>query len=431
MFNFLPEQASEYAPDVDWVHHLITDLSVFFTVAIVGTMIYYAIRYRRRGGVDHETPQITGSHTLEIIWTVVPTIVSIFLAYYGIEVYRKMREIPKDAVTINVWGRKWKWDFEYETGKKTTSELIVPVNKSVKLVMQSRDVLHSLFIPAMRTKKDVIPGQYTYQVFKPVKTGDYPVFCTEYCGTEHWNMLANLRVVSEAEYDRWVHDLTVEGGTPAERGKILYTEKGCNACHSLDGSAVIGPSFLKLWGKQEELADGSKALVDENYIKESILNPNAKLVKGYPAAMPAFDGQLSDDEINAFIAFIKTVDGSQPVVKIAAPVKKDDPAEWAKLSPVQRGEKWIKEKAAPACVTCHSLDGSKLVGPSFKGLYNREAALEGGTKAVANDEYIKNSILNPMAQISQGYPPSMPPAYQTQLKDEDIKDIIEYFKTLK
>jgi len=442
MFRFLPEQASAHAADVDWINNLITDLSVFFTVAIVGSMIYFAIRYRRKGGVDHDTPRIEGSHTLEAIWTIVPTVVCIFIGYYGVAIYKEMRTVPANALNITIWGQKWQWDFEYEykdaEGKPQVKKIggknvewVVPVNRPIKLVMQSRDVIHSFFIPAMRVKRDVIPGQWNYISFTPIKTGKFPVFCTEYCGREHSNMMANLSVVSEAEYYRWVQDRSAEmamaGLAPSERGKQLYTAKGCNACHSLDGSRVLGPSFLKVYGAKHKLTDGSEVDVDDNYIQESILHPMAKIVAGYSPVMPSFDGQLNPDELAALIAFIKAQDGSAPIV--AAPPPAADEG-WDKLTPAERGEKWVKGKAIPACTSCHSLDGSKLVGPTFKGLYLREEEMEGAGKVKADDAYIIESILHPGAKIVKGYQNMMPPVYGA-LKEQDFKDIIEYLKTVK
>lgn len=430
MFRYLPEQASDIAPNADWIHNLITDISVFFTVAIVGAMIYFAIRYRQKDGVDHETPQIRGSHLLEIIWTVVPTIICIIVAYYGVVYYQQMRVVPRDALTVNVTAQQWYWTFQYENGKTTKDELVVPVDKPVKLVMKSKDVLHSFFIPAMRVKRDAIPSGYTYISFRPVKTGVYQSYCTEYCGDKHSAMLATARVVSQAEFDQWVNDrseeLALMSKSPADQGKALYVAKGCNGCHSLDGSRIVGPSFLKLWGRKEKTSGGQEVEADENYISESILNPNAKIVEGYPPnVMPSYAGQLGDDQIGQLIAFIKTLDGSKPV-EAAAPAAPaaPDPA-LAAMSPVERGKKWYNEKL---CVTCHSLDGSKLVGPSFLGVYGRQQKMTDGTVVTADDAYIKTSILNPMAQVVEGYPPAMPGGLLTE---EQIPDLIEYLKTIK
>lgn len=432
MFRFLPEQASEFAPSVDWINNLITDISVFFTVAIVGSMIYFAIKYKKRNNVDHETPAIEGSHALELVWTIVPTVICIFVAAYGYIIYDDLRHVPENAMTINVQGQKWKWDFQYSNGKKTTNEFVVPVDEPVRLVMTSTDVLHSFFVPAMRVKNDVIPKQYTYLWFKPVKTGVYRTFCTEYCGTNHSAMLATLRVVSRAEFDRWLEDdsdaLRQARLKPSDLGKELYVSKTCNICHSLTGTPGIGPSFLKIFGQEEEMADGSKVKVDENYLRTSIVNPNAQIVKGYAPAMPSFAGQLSEDEILGLIEFIKTVDGSAPIeVPAAEPPPAADPAELAKMTPAERGRKYYNERL---CITCHSLDGSKLVGPSFKGLYGRSGKLADGSSYTADDEYIKHSILKPADQVVEGYAPTMPP-YEGQLNDENIADITEFLKTVK
>jgi cytochrome c oxidase subunit 2 len=394
-------------------------------VAIVGTMLYFAIRYRKKDGVDHETPHIEGHAGLELIWTVVPSIICIFVAYYGFVIYEEVREPPPNAMQINVTGQKWRWDFEYENGKRTSSELVVPVNEPVKFRITSRDVLHSFFVPAMRVKIDAVPNQYTQVWFNPVKTGEFQVFCTEYCGLQHSAMLAKLHVVSRAEYDRWLNDKSEEmiKLPPEKLGKQLFVKKGCNACHSLDGTKVVGPSFLKLYGKTEELEGGASVVVDDNYIKKSILEPAAQIVKGYAPAMPSFDGQLNDKEMEGLIAFIKSV---QEPVKIVAPVKKDEKPD-SELTPVEHGKKIYETKL---CVTCHSLDGAKLVGPSWKGLYGRRGKLVDGSEYDANDEYIKHSILKPADQIVEGYQPVMPP-YEGQLNDKDIADVIEFMKTLK
>ena len=439
MFRYLPEQASKVAPSVDWLHNWITDISVFFTVAICGAMIYFAIRYRKKDGVDHETPRIEGSNFLEVIWTVVPTIICIWVAYYGIVIYQDMREGEDRALVINAVGKQWIWEFQYENGKQTIGEFVVPVNTPVKVVLTATDVLHSFFVPAMRVKKDAVPGRYTSVMFTPVKTGTYHTFCTEYCGTSHSAMLAKLRVVSEAEYERWVNDRSADlaklSMSPAKLGAKLYQEKGCNACHNLTGTRLVGPSFLKLYqSEKRDFSDGSEVAFDEKnsieeYIRESILYPGAKVVGGYPnGLMPAYDGQLSDNEVKALIAFIKEQDGSAPA-QVEEESGEDLQAKLAAMSPVERGQYHYQNKA---CIGCHSLDGSNLVGPSFKGLYGRTGKLADGSTYEVNDEYLKNSILNPNGQIVEGYQPNqMPQNYKDQLSDEDIEGIIAFIKSLK
>lgn len=431
MFRYLPEQASAHAAEMDWLHHLITDIAVFFTAAIVGSMLYFAIRYRKRSGVNHETPRILGSHFLEIVWTVVPTIICIYIAYYGVAIYKDMRAVGPNANIINVTASQWKWDFQYDNGKKLTNETVIPVGESVKYVMQSTDVLHSFFVPAMRVKKDAVPGMYTYLTFTPTKTGEYPIFCTEYCGKDHSAMMAKLKVVSRAEYDRWLADnsaeLAAQKMSPVELGRSIYSGKGaCKSCHSLDGSRLVGPSWLKLYQKKGKFSDGSEYSADENYLRESILEPNKHVVEGFaPNMMPAFAGQLSDAEITGVISFIRTLDGSAPVAAAAAPVAAA--VDTSKMSPPERGKHLFDTKL---CVTCHSLDGSKIVGPTFKGLYGRKEKIQGAGEVSVDDSYIKESILNPTAKVVEGYPPAMPP-YQGQLSDAEIADLIEYIKTVK
>lgn len=430
MFQYFPEQASDFAEKVDWLNKIVTDISVFFTVAIVGAMIYFAVKYRRRNGVDHETPHIEGSHLLEVIWTVVPTLICIVVAWLGYVYYDEIRTPPANAMTVSVRGTKWTWDFEYENGKRS-KELVVPVNEPVKLLMTSGDVLHSLFIPAMRIKMDVVPKQYTYQWFRPIKTGDYQIFCTEYCGDLHSAMLARLKVLPREEYDRWLADNSEAEALARmdkkEAGGEIYLAKGCNACHSLDGSPRVGPSFLKLFGRKEALLDGSEVDVHEEYLRSSIYEPNKQIVKGYssPSAMPSFQGQISDDEMLSLIAFIKSVDGTQPA--LAQPTPAAPTEDFSKLPPAEYGKKLFTLKL---CATCHSIDGSRLVGPSFKGLYGRDEKITGGTTVKVDDAYLKNSILKPMDQIVDGYPGAMPP-YEGQLSDAELSALIEYIKTIK
>jgi len=434
MLGLLGEQGSDFAYKVDYANDIVTIISVVCTVAIVGAMLYFAVKYRQRDGVDHETPAIEGNNALEVIWTVFPTLVCIWVAWLGYDSFVDLRTPPPGAMEVNVTGRKWAWDFQYKNGKRTTSELVVPVGEPVKLIMTSKDVLHSFFVPVMRTKMDVIPGRYTHEWFRPIKTGDFQVFCTEYCGNEHSKMLARLKVLPKAEFERWLADDSEErklaAMKPSDRGKELYVAKQCVTCHSLDGSPRVGPSWLKLFGKQGQLASGDKYTADENYIRESILNPQAKTVAGYPAmGMPSYQGQLSDDDLTGIIEFIKTIDGSQKIeVAPAAPPKKADAA-LASMTPAERGKALVAD-SSNMCLTCHSLDGSKVVGPSFKGLWGRKEKLSDGSEVQVDAAYIKESVWKPAAKIVAGYGPAMPAMYEGKLTDENLNDIIEYLKTL-
>lgn len=433
MLGLLGEQGSDFAYKVDYAHDIVTIISVICTVAIVGVMLYFAIIYRQRNGQDHETPAIEGNNTLEVIWTVFPTLVCIWVAWLGYDSFVDLRTPPANAMEVNVTGRKWAWDFQYSNGKKTTSELVVPVGEPVKLIMTSRDVLHSFFVPVMRTKMDVIPGRYTHEWFRPIKTGDFQVFCTEYCGNEHSKMMARLKVLPRAEFERWLADDSeakkLAAMKPSDMGKQLYVSKSCNTCHSLDGSQKVGPSWLKLYNRQGSLTNGQSYVADHNYIKESILNPAAKVVAGYQAGvMPSYAGQLSDVEIESIIEFIKTVDGTQKIEpEVALPKRQDASA--AAASPADRGRALFQD-SANACAGCHSIDGSRMSGPSFKGLWGRKEKLADGSEVTVDAAYIKESIWKPQAKVVASYPPIMPGIYEGKLSEENINDIIEYIKTL-
>lgn len=311
--TWIPEVASNLASKVDGVLLVITIMSVFFFILITILLVYFSIKYRRRSDND-ETPYITGSEPLEIIWTVIPSILLIVLFIYGYVVYMDMRTPPEDAVDINVVGKQWLWEFDYYNGKKTLNELYVKQNVPVRMIMRADDVLHSFFIPQFRVKQDILPGRYTQLWFTPTKVGTFDLFCAEYCGTGHSMMLAKVNVLSPEAYDIWENGLPGEDGaavsglTPVELGEKIYNEKGCNACHSLDGSVVLGPSFKGLYGRDVELADGTIVKADENYIQKSIIEPQAEMVKGYQPVMPSFKGILSEDDIAALIAYMKTLD---------------------------------------------------------------------------------------------------------------------------
>jgi cytochrome c oxidase subunit 2 len=310
--TWIPEVASNLASKVDGVLLLITLLSLVFFILITIVLVYFAVKYRRKRE-DEETPYITGSEPLEIIWTVIPSILLIVLFVYGFVVFKDMRMPPKDSVEVTVQGKQWLWTFDYYNGKKTINELYVQQNRPVRLVMEAQDVLHSFFVPGFRVKQDLVPGRYTQLWFTPTKIGTFDIFCAEYCGTGHSAMLGKVIVLSPEAYEIWEKGVKAEEGTgvaslpPAELGEKIYKEKGCNACHSVDGSTLVGPSFKGIFGHPVELQDGSTADVDENYIKQSILEPQAQVVKGFAPVMPSFKGILSDQDVTALVAYIKTL----------------------------------------------------------------------------------------------------------------------------
>ncbi len=307
--HWVPEVASNLASKVDAVIWFITVISLVFFILISIFLVYFAIRYRRRQE-NEETPYITGSHVLETIWTIIPSILLIVIFVYGFVVYKDMRTPPEDSLEVTVIGRQWLWQFKYNNGKTTLNELYIPEGRPIKLVMTSEDVLHSFFVPAFRVKQDLVGGMYTYLWFTPTKNGTYELFCAEYCGTGHSAMLGKVIVMSPQEYEKWEkgeEEKAVASLPPAELGKQLYTQRGCNACHSIDGSTLVGPTWKGLYGHEVVMQDGTKVTADENYIREAILEPQAKMVKGFGPVMPSFKGVISDDEITDLIAYIKTL----------------------------------------------------------------------------------------------------------------------------
>jgi cytochrome c oxidase subunit 2 len=303
--DYMPVQGSTFAREIDFMNNFITYVATFCTLAITGVMIYFTIKYRKRSDNDL-TPNITHNATLETLWTVVPTIICAFVFYYGTMSYVDMRTPPANSIEIGVRGYQWAWEFSYPTGKKEGETLVVPVNRPVKLIMKSDDVNHSFYIPAMRVKEDVIGGTYHYLWFEPKLLGEFPIFCTEYCGKNHSGMMAKLKVVTQAEYDDHINDRTKGELPPEELGKAVWVNKGCKGCHSIDGSAVVGPTWKGLWGNKREFLDGGSATADENYIQESISNPNKHIVKGYQQGiMPMIP--LTSEEVNTVIAFMKTL----------------------------------------------------------------------------------------------------------------------------
>jgi cytochrome c oxidase subunit 2 len=305
--TFMPEQGTDIAKQVDSLYGFLLVVSFISCAILIGGMIYFAIKYKRKSQND-KTPYITHDTRLEVLWSVVPLIIFLFVFAWGWVVYHDMRTMPKDALEINVTGRQWAWSIEYKNGVRST-ELIVPVNRDVKLVMGSEDVIHSFYIPSFRIKQDVVPGRYTALWFRAEKLGNFHVFCAEYCGTSHSGMITRLKVVSQEDFDKWLIDESdLSTLSVAQRGAKIFQTRACASCHNVDNAAVkVGPSLFQKWGKEEELDNGSKVVVDENYVRESILESQAKIVKGFakPSQMPAFQGQLSESDVTALIEYIK------------------------------------------------------------------------------------------------------------------------------
>jgi cytochrome c oxidase subunit 2 len=307
----LPPQGSAFAGEVDIVYMALFWMSVFFFVGIVGAMVYFGWRYRYKPG--RVTPHQTHNTTLELVWTVIPTLMCVGIYFWGLNGYMKFAVSPGEALEVQVTGKQWLWQFEYPDGTRSVNELHVPVNRNIHLVMTSEDVIHDFYLPDMRVKRDVIPGRYTQYWFKPTAIGEHVATCAEYCGKGHSDMRARVFVDTKAKFDEWM----ATGGdewknhTPEEWGKIQWQEKGCETCHTTDGTRSKGPSWKGIWGKPVTVTESNgkvvTVIVDENYVRESMMQPNAKVVQGFEAIMPTFQGLLRENEIRGLVAYIKSL----------------------------------------------------------------------------------------------------------------------------
>ncbi|HOE95848.1 MAG TPA: cytochrome c oxidase subunit II [Candidatus Sumerlaeota bacterium] len=310
---FMPRQASTMAAAVDDVYYFVYWLSVFFFALIVGLMIFFVIRYRRRSP-DDVTPKITHSYALEAFWSIIPLFLIILIFAWGFKVYLQLRVVPANAFEIHVTALKWQWQFTYPDGTVTIGELGVPVGRPVKLLMNSQDVIHSFYVPDMRVKQDVVPNRYTVAWFEATEVGDHRIYCAEYCGDGHSQMYGWVKVMPPDVFNDWVAAGGIEAGNlpPVEYGKLLFEKKTCIVCHSVDGTGNKQcPDLLGVFGHEVTLTDGSTVMADENYLRRSMMEPNADVVQGYRAEMPSFAGLLKDDQTTALIEYIKSLGASE------------------------------------------------------------------------------------------------------------------------
>jgi cytochrome c oxidase subunit 2 len=306
---YMPPANSTIASEVDALFYFIFYTAMVLFLIVISFTAYFIIKYRRKGdekltsGVDHNIK-------LEILWTVIPTILVIIVFIWGFKTYLRMNVAPKDALEIKATGQKWFWTFDYENGANSLNDLVVPVGKPVKLLMSSQDVIHSFFVPDFRVKMDVLPNRYTITWFEALNVGEFDIFCTEYCGKGHSEMLGKVKVLEIEEYNQWLEKAAVdipEGVSLIDAGAQFYKSKACATCHSIDGTPGVAPSFLNRFGNMEKLSDGTEVIVDENYVRKSILNPQADVVLGYQPVMPTYQGVLKDRQIDALIAYIKSL----------------------------------------------------------------------------------------------------------------------------
>lgn len=303
-FPLIPDQASTIAGRVDNLYYFLVAVALFFTALIFILVIYFAVRYRRRPDGPPAQPVVENLR-LELLWTVIPLAIVMVSFFWGARLYFTMARPPADALEITVVGKQWMWKIQHPTGKREINELHVPVAHPVKLTMASEDVIHSFFVPAFRIKMDVVPGRYTTAWFEATKTGAFHLFCAEYCGAKHSAMIGRVVVMEPMRYQQWLSGGAVTE-PPEEAGERLFVQLGCNGCHRPDLRA-LAPPMEGLFGRAEKLQTGETVIADEAYLRESILNPAAKLVAGYQPIMPAYAGRITEEGLMQIIAYLKSL----------------------------------------------------------------------------------------------------------------------------
>jgi cytochrome c oxidase subunit 2 len=305
----LTQAASLQAVYVDQAFSILWITISFLFALIVGFLLYSVVVFRRRKGDETDAVHIEGNNALEVTWTIIPLLTVIGFAVYGSFNLADVLRPDPEAMEVKVIGQQWAWRFEYPDIGVTSSELVLPIDKQVLLRMESVDVLHSFWVPEFRVKQDLLPNRETQLRITPDRIGTYKLLCAEICGQQHAYMLADVRVLGSAEFERWVFDQTDIPEDPVARGEIWSQQYGCLACHSLDGNRLVGPTWQGLFGETQQFEDGTSAVADEAYLRNSIINPNAEIVQGYPAnVMPQnFSEVLSETQINDIIAFIQSL----------------------------------------------------------------------------------------------------------------------------
>jgi cytochrome c oxidase subunit 2 len=299
-----PDRASTVAGEVDTLFFFLVGITVLFAGLIFLSVLYFAIRYRRRPK-DGAPPPPPHALKLEIIWTAVPLFIVMVIFVWGTSLYFKLATPPPEALEITGVGKQWMWKFQHPSGQREINALHVPIGRPVRLTMTSEDVIHSFYVPAFRVKSDVVPGRYTQAWFQATQVGTYHLFCAEYCGTKHAEMGGWVHVMEPADYQTWLSgEATAE--TPVESGKRLFTQLGCVTCHRQDAIAR-GPSLLGVYGRTVAFTSGRTQLADEGYLRESILKPNTEIVSGYQKIMPTYAGLISEEGLMQLIAYIKSL----------------------------------------------------------------------------------------------------------------------------
>ena len=391
---------------VDGVMIYIFGLSLLLLLGITIVTIYFVVKYRRS---KHPEPTSDVDHNilLETAWTVLPTLIVLTMFWYGWVNYVGLTEVPEGAMEVTATARMWSWQFEYEDGRRET-RLYVPANTPVKVRLRSADVIHSFFVPAFRVKKDMVPGLETYVWFQAPKPGSYDIFCSEYCGVGHADMITTVEALSEEDFAEWL----VADAPPEHRGLVVMREQGCIGCHSVDGTPGIGPSLYELAGAPRKVEiDGqtTNVTIDDDYLIRAIRDASSQVVVGYPAMMPSYDEQtLNNDDLQALVDYM---------------MGRPD-----RTAPAFDGARLIEING---CIGCHSLDGSRSIGPTFKGISTRDITfIRDGQEFTqkADAEYLMRALVDPSVEMVKGYPDIMPPT--DYLSDEELDAIVEHLLQL-
>jgi cytochrome c oxidase subunit 2 len=460
LFNILaPWQATPAASNwgsIDTTLFITLIISGIFFIAITVFMAIAVMRFRHKEGA--RAAYQPESKKLEL-WLIIVTSVGIAgMLAPGLVVYNDFIRVPKNAYELEVIAQQWQWAFRFpgQDGKLGKSdikfvdsanplgldpkdpvgqddvlvinnEVHLPLDRPVKVLLRAKDVLHDFYVPQIRSKMDMVPGMVSYFWFTPTKTGKYETLCAEYCGVGHYNMRGHMIVEEQGVFDQWLKSQPTFAQTLTtaakpgrdsvlEKGRLLVERYGCSACHSQDGSASLGPGWKGLYGRTEQLADGTRVQVDEAYLKESILDPKARLVQGYPPVMVAYT--LSDDELGALVALIKSLGAAQQGDE-ASTGEASGPGE----DLVAQGQRLA---GSLGCLACHSVDGNKGVGPSWQGLYGETVTLADDTSVKVDEGYIKESVLDPAVKVVKGYAPVMP---ALKPSDKELDALIAFIKS--
>ena len=434
---------------VDTAFYVIFGISGIALLGITVAMIYLAWRYNRK---RYPQPLSQKDHNvwLEVTWTIIPTILVMIMFWYGWEGYLSLRRIPDDAIPIDASARMWSWLFSYENGK-TSDKLYVPVGKPVVVKLTSEDVLHAFYVPAFRVKRDTVPGMENYVWFVAEEPGSYDLFCAEYCGVAHADMITTVEAVPPAEFSGWLAAQPLA----ADTGEAILQKHGCLGCHSLDGSPAVGPTFQGIGGRDVAVViNGELRTItsDREYLRRAIIDPGAEIVEGYPPAMPSYADKIPEDELTSLLDYLEGLTSSAPTdaaaEEAAEPEEKDAETEPAQKEdedqpaveavqeettaptddPVAKGQSLANQNG---CLGCHSIDGTRKVGPSFKGLVgsDRTVTKDGAvTTMKADTDYLIRAIREPGAEVTEGFPAVMPP--YPGLSDEDIEAIEAWMRSL-